>query len=410
MTTAVKIYLFIILFPIINNGFCWGTSESNDKTELLQQEIKILEQRIGQTEAGKQGIIRQLQDNDRKIELRRRLIREFEQQSIKSSRRLKHIRSRVSDLEIQIDVLSDNLAVEESGLWELRNQVGERIAYMYKRLRSDKIALLLGSANLNDLSQRQRYLQAIARFDQLKLIELKLKRNQVFDERQKIIDVNRQLAVEKKTRQNELTKVNKLIKTKRSEENELKVEKIKKQKLLDRIVGDSELLHSLLDERQQSLQQIEWEIQRLEGRRPAARETWQPDVPFKQLSGKLPWPLERRTVVQPFGQVRHPELGTTTMNPGIDLKASIGDPVYSVARGQVTRIAWLRGFGNTVILSHGDGYYTVYARLGKIFLAEGDVLEPGQPIGEVGDSGAESSFHFEVWSKRNKQNPLKWLL
>ena len=165
----------------------------------------------------------------------------------------------------------------------------------------------------------------------------------------------------------------------------------------------------MLEERRNSLQQIEWEINRLEGRRPTTRTIWQPDVPFKQLIGKLPWPLEHKNIALPFGQNQHPELGTTTINPGIDLEALPEDPIYSVARGQVTKISWLRGFGNTVILSHGEGYYTVYARLGRIYVSEGDVVNPGQPIGLVGDSGAEDNFHFEVWAKRSKQDPTKWL-
>lgn len=384
-------------------------AQSDEKIDMFREEIKVLEQRIDQAEAGKQGIVRQLQNIDRKIELHRRLIAELEVQAAISSQRLHHLRKRIRSLEGDIETLSSDLAVEEADLTELRRQVGERIADMYKHLEGNRLALLIGAADLNDLSQRQHYLKAVARFDRIRLDKLRKKRNQVWDSRQKLVDVRGLLTLEQARRLSELERARRLINSKRSEQNELKDEKGRKQVLLDKIAGDSDLLNVLLDERRRSLQQIEWEIQRLEGHRPTSRFIWQPDVPFKELCGTLPWPLERTNIVQNYGRIRHPELGTTTINPGIDLKASLGDPVYSIARGQVTRIAWLRGFGNTVILSHGDGYYTVYARLGRILVAEGDVLKPGQPIGEVGDSGVEGNFHFEVWSKRNKQDPVKWL-
>ena len=386
-----------------------AVSHSDEKSDLLRQEIEVLQQRIDQTEAGKQGIIRQLQNLDLKVDLHRRLIRQLEVESGNSQKRLKHLNRRTGELEAAIDDLSDKLLIEETSLTKLRRQAGDRISYMYKHLFREKWTLLLGSENINDLSQRQKYLKAVARFDKIRLDKIRQKRNIVRDNRQRLVNVSHQLTLEKARRLSELEKARQLINSKRLEEKELTREKDRRQTLLDKIAGDTELLQALLEERQRSLQQIEWEIQRLEGHRPVARKVWQPDVPFDRLYGKLPWPLDNRRITQPYGRIRHPKLGTTTINPGVDLYASTGDAVYGVARGEVTRISWLRGFGNTVILSHGGGYYTVYARLGSIFVSEGEVVEPGRPIGEVGDSGGDPSFHFEVWSKRNQQDPVKWL-
>ncbi len=400
--------LVVLTFSLSDSAFSAGPG-NGDTIDLLRDEIEVLEQRLNQAEAGKQGIIRQLQDNDRKIELHRRVVRELEQQTNKSRRRLRHLKIRIDELENQIADLSENLAVEEADLSDLRREAGERISQMYRRSSVDRLSLLLTSSSLNDLSQRQQYIKAVERFDRHRLDKLRRQRDRVWDDRQELVDVRQLLTLEQARRLSELERTRRLINSRRSEEKKLTDEKVRKQQLLEKIAGDSELLNALLEERRRSLQRIEWEIDRLEGRRPKARSVWQPDISFKQLAGKLPWPLDQKKVALPFGQNRHPELRTTTINPGIDLKASPDDPVYSVARGQVTKISWLRGFGNTVIISHGDGYYTVYARLGRIFVSENDVINQGQPIGMVGDSGAEGNFHFEVWSKRNKQDPLRWL-
>ncbi|MCF7811216.1 peptidoglycan DD-metalloendopeptidase family protein [bacterium] len=404
--TLVLVFSAGILFNISD---CFAVEGSDDKIAMLRDEISVIEGRILQSEEGKQGVLRQLQDVDRKMDLHNQIVRELKQRESDSAKRAKHLKNRIAELEGRINVLSENLAIEEAGLLKMRTDAGERLSYLYKHRSGDRLALLIASADLNDFSRRQRYLQAVARFDRLRLDNIKEKRDKVISDRRKLNEVYRTLTIEQARRLSELERVRGLINDRRAEELELATEKTRKQQILTKISNDTDLLKAILDERKQSLDQIEWEIKRLEGSRPASRKVWQPDVPFSNLYGKLPWPLERKKVIQAFGRNRHPELGTTTINPGIDLQALSGEPVYAVARGQVTRITWLRGFGNTVILSHNDGYYTVYARLGNIFVSESDIVSAGNPIGEVGDIGAESSFHFEVWSQRNKQNPIKWL-
>jgi len=393
----------------VTASVCNAAQKSDDKILMLRDEIEILENRINQTEAGKQGIISQLQNIDRKMDLHRQVVKELVRRERDSSKRAEHLKGRIHELENRMEDLTQDLIVNEANLVTMRDEVGERIAYLYKHMAGDRLTLLLGSANLNDLSRRQKYIKAIARYDGVRLNQLKSKRNQVRDDRRKLGEVKRTLSLEQARRLSELERVRRIINSRRSEERVLLTEKSRKQELLKQVANDSELLSALLDERRRALEQIEWEIQRLVSHRPATRKIWQPEVPFKQLYGSLPWPLERRKVIHSFGRVLHPDLGTTTINPGIDLEATPGDPVFAVARGQVTKISWLRGFGNTVILSHNEGYYTVYARLGDIFVSEGDIKDAGQSIGMVGDSGTENNFHFEIWSKRNKQDPLRWL-
>ncbi|MFH0765334.1 MAG: M23 family metallopeptidase [Calditrichota bacterium] len=168
-------------------------------------------------------------------------------------------------------------------------------------------------------------------------------------------------------------------------------------------------MRALLEERRGALDQIEQAIAQLEKRKAPFPPNWTPDAPFSSFKGSLPWPTNRRRISSPYGRNRHPQLGTTTVNPGVDLEANQGDPVRSVAYGQITRIAFIRGFGNTIIISHGKGYYSVYARLGDITVGEGEIISTGQVIGEVGESAPEGGFHFEIWSARQSQDPLMWL-
>ena len=382
-------------------------TQQADKADLIRQELRLLEERMKQTEAGQQNVIQQLQDIDRTIELRRRLIGELEAQSARGGRRVKQLKSGIKDQETQIAGLSRRLSADEKSLRELQNIVGKRMAQMYRQLSGAQVSFLFNATSLNDLSQRQHYLQAIARYDHVQLDLLRTRRDGVVRDRTAREDMRHKLSTEQTEEMRELDRTNRLIAERRREEASLQDERATKDKLRRKAASDTDLLRALIEERRQSLAEIGREITKLVETVPAP--VWQADMPFNKLAGRLPWPLKHQKIVQSFGSVTDPKLGTTIINPGVDLQAQPGDPVRAVAKGEVTKIAWLRGFGNTLILSHGDGYYTVYARLGAIMTSEGAVVNPGQVIAEVGDSGADSAFHFEIWEKREKHNPLKWL-
>jgi len=120
----------------------------------------------------------------------------------------------------------------------------------------------------------------------------------------------------------------------------------------------------------------------------------------------------RGNVVGRFGPETHPKWGTTTMNNGIDIEAPMGAAVRAVARGRVEYTSDdYAGYGEIVILNHGDGYYTLYAHLSDILVAQGAAVESGQTIGRVGDTGSLKGtvLHFEVRKGGNALDPQQWL-
>ncbi len=386
-----------------------SAAEENDTVKNLREEIELIETRLKKVEAGKIGVIQQLQDLDHKIELRRQLIEELELRSKRGAQKVEAIAVRIYKLDVQIKDLTLLLQAKEQELDQLRAEVGDRIAQLYRKINSRRVAVIFSAKSPNDLFQRQMYLRAVERYDRSKIEELIEKCDEVSGIRSDQQIVQNELSTERDKKLTELNNVRQIISNRIDETNQLESEKSEKSVLLKRINSDTELLLALLDERRKALDAIEAEIKRLD-RQPVENYTeFAPDEPFKNLSGRLPWPSKNRSIEIPFGSIRHPTLKTVTINPGIDIKATAGDPVFSVAKGQVTRISYLRGFGNTVILSHGDGYYTVYARLGQIFVNEGEVVKGGTKIGATGEAGSEENLHFEIWSNREKQNPLKWL-
>ena len=102
---------------------------------------------------------------------------------------------------------------------------------------------------------------------------------------------------------------------------------------------------------------------------------------------------------------------TTINNTGIDIRVNEGDKVKAVFTGIVTMITYLSGFGNTIIIDHGGGYYSVYSHLDDILVELDDLVDTGDTIGLAGDSGSleGNKLHFALFANQKTENPQKWL-
>ncbi|MBO4634927.1 MAG: M23 family metallopeptidase [Bacteroidales bacterium] len=126
---------------------------------------------------------------------------------------------------------------------------------------------------------------------------------------------------------------------------------------------------------------------------------------LEERRGALPplsLPLKDMSYVQTgasVGMKHNPLLKLELQHYGIDFIAPQGAPVYAAGSGVVTKVIRSRkGLGNTVIISHGNGYYTRYCLLGDLTAVQGRNIKVGQKIGTVGVSAsvAASHLHFEV--------------
>jgi lipoprotein NlpD len=98
-------------------------------------------------------------------------------------------------------------------------------------------------------------------------------------------------------------------------------------------------------------------------------------------------------------------------NKGIDIGGKLGEPVYAAASGEVVYSGnGLLGYGNLVIITHDDRYLSAYAHNRRNLVTEGQLIEPGQKIAELGDSGTDQpKLHFEIRQDGRPVDPLKYL-
>ena len=168
----------------------------------------------------------------------------------------------------------------------------------------------------------------------------------------------------------------------------------------------------------EAAQRLEAFIRELQARQRAAARAAQPKPPAAgggappavvapaAFRGRLTWPTAGR-ITAPFGAQVHPRFGTRTFRSGVDIEAAEGTGVEAVLAGQVVYSGWFKGYGNLIIVDHGDELFTLYAHVSEIHVKDGDSVRQGQRIGAVGDTGSLSGprLYFEVRYRGKPQDP-----
>ncbi|WP_459892099.1 murein hydrolase activator EnvC family protein [Desulfothermus okinawensis] len=181
------------------------------------------------------------------------------------------------------------------------------------------------------------------------------------------------------------------------EQIKLKTEKIQAQK--DELLKEKMVLFSRLQniraqsiKKEKQLEEIIDTVERLKYNLKILK-----TKKFQEAKGFLPWPVKPSK----FKRVKK----------GIVIFAPQGTKVISCFFGKVVFQDKLRGFGNVVIIYHGDGYYTLYAFLSKVFVNMGQIVERSETIGEVGFSPFVKTYglYLEIRKGKRPIDPEKWL-
>jgi murein DD-endopeptidase MepM/ murein hydrolase activator NlpD len=127
-------------------------------------------------------------------------------------------------------------------------------------------------------------------------------------------------------------------------------------------------------------------------------------------TGTMLWPADGE-ITSPFGWRTHPIFGTQRLHTGIDIGADYGDTVRAADGGVVIHSDWMGGYGNAVIIDHGNGISTLYAHNSQLLVSEGQAVGKGQAISRVGSTGYSTGphLHFEVRQNGSPVNPLNFL-
>lgn len=124
----------------------------------------------------------------------------------------------------------------------------------------------------------------------------------------------------------------------------------------------------------------------------------------------LPLNIKDYTVASGYGPRKDPVYGTAAFHEGLDFAAGIGTGIFATAAGRVVQAGWRGGYGNCVEIDHGYNYTTRYGHMNSIAVREGEYVERGEKLGEVGSTGKSTGphLHYEVRFKGEAQNPVNY--
>lgn len=122
------------------------------------------------------------------------------------------------------------------------------------------------------------------------------------------------------------------------------------------------------------------------------------------------WPVSG-PITDSFGWRTHPVYGNSHYHDGTDIGVEIGTPVVSVARGRVTYVGYLGGYGLTIKVDHGNGVVTMYAHMSEATVEAGQTVGSGEQVGLSGNTGTSTGphLHFTVFVDGSPVDPIGWL-
>ena len=391
-----KIILVFLFFGTVNSqssqrDYSEELRYQNDAINKMKKEIEELSSKLRKANINETTTSKRITNLDEELALVNKLI-----QSLKKEENSN--RTKVNNLKSRIKIKEDELEL-------LRGRYEQRIRNTYLKGRVSDLEKVLSSTSWRQAVYRTQYLKIISSIEQTMTKEIEGILLTINKDKLKLESLLRQSISLKRDKQKQMTSLRKM--------------RIRREKELNRIRQDKSALANYMQEKSAGVKQLESIIKKvLEDKARSEREErirkQQQALKTKEfnlLKGQLPWPTDGRVILK-FGKQWNPRLKTTTDNPGIDIKGQPGSPIRSTMSGVVTTITYIRGYGTTVIIDHGGGFYTVYSHVTNIQTQVDSEVRSGDVIAYMGDSGSVngSKLHFEVWGKGQKLDPEKWLM
>lgn len=308
----------------------------------------------------------------------------------------------------KLSAISHELAAKKAEAEELERALAarqavlrQRVVALYRWQRSGSpLVIFNGTESLAGFMQRKHYLQAALAYDQELAAELR-----EASQRQALLQEELAQKIEQLDSQKQALGAAK---------EAVRQEAEKKRMILASLRREKETRARALREMEAAAQRLARMLDQM-SRRAVTRPSETPAAPatgsgLDAMRGRLDWPVKGR-VSAPFGKFKHPEFAAEIVRKGIDIDAPLGDAIRAVERGRVAYASHFSGYGNMMIVDHGERYYTIYGHLAEMLKKNGDEVRRGEVLGRVGDSDSWSGakLYFEMRKDGHSVDPMAWL-
>ena len=393
--------IFLALFSICLSAAAQAAPDAGKQDELkdVRSRIQALQEEMEHTNEDKSEVTDALKHSERRISDVNRGLRDLESRQRKLARTLKQ--------------LVDDTQATENRINEQQKRLAELLREHYVQGGGDALKLMLNGRNPGEVARNIEYYGYIGRaraelirqhresLNHLHTLQEKTREqnNDLHQVKQERVAQKKTLETEKGARQQVLYKLSEQIRQQRKE--------------IDTLVRDEKRLTRLIEK-----------LARLAATAPKPKPQTQPNnktgqsvkevadaslagLNFPRLKGKLALPVAGE-ILSKFGQNR--EDGGPAWK-GLFIRARQGHEVHSVGSGKVAFADWLRGFGNLLIIDHGDGYLSLYSNNESLYKQPGDPVRAGDVVATVGSTGGqnEPGLYFELRHQGKPFDPLTWV-
>ncbi|NND64602.1 MAG: peptidoglycan DD-metalloendopeptidase family protein [Gammaproteobacteria bacterium] len=348
-----------------------------DELNQLREEITVIQKKL-------QKQLKQRDESTHQLGVIEKQLHQARQQAARTQQAERELSDKLEQLQSQQLTTQQTIA-------EQRLALSNTLTQLYIESRALKSPLITSAKDETDFQRLQIYRRYLAEHQQTllddfesSLYKLEQQTNQAETAQQKlnsqVVEVNAALQTLKKQEQSRAQQLTKL--ELRISNDEQRVQQFK---------NDEATLASLIYSLQQARDQTKLGV----------------DKPFRQLQGKLDWPVVGKTQHR-FGERR---VGDQLQWQGWVIAAPRGENVRAVATGQVMFADWLPGMGLLIVLDHGDRYFSLYGYNDSLLRTPGELVKAGDSIATVGDSGGQSNtaLYFEIRHQAEPIDPKPWL-
>ena len=361
----------------------------------IQNEIKVIEQKLSNSSKKKGVIISNAEDLNYKIKLQQNLISNINNQ-------LNLILNEIDDNEIQLS----NLKNKELSLKE---ELAKMLLIGYKKKSNlNKLMFIFSSSSFQQAYKRIQYFKQYANFQSKTLSKIKMTSSEI----ENVIIVLDSQKINKQFLINENENIKKELSIQYSDLNELIAEVNKDQKKYKNEIKQKQKLSREIDKKIEKLiREALANSKRNEGGFKLSEEAQLISKNFNANKGRLPSPVIRGNVVLGFGKQPHPIVKTATIQSnGVRIRTSSDVEARTIFDGQVYSIIVSKNNSRTVLIQHGN-FFTVYKNLSQIYVSKGDKLKTKEVIGKIATDplNGQTILSFSIFYNGVPQNPRTWI-
>lgn len=377
------ITLFIVLSCFISPVFASSVSGKKKQLEITRDRLRAVRKHINIANTRERDLSHQLN---------------------RAQSQISRLKTDISHLNVNIKQSKKEIALLKQDLEGLQERHDSRQELLQKRLRDiylnddrNILNLVSSAQDMNDFLSRSEYLSRIVESDEQLIKSMRIehqairfKQNQISDKYSRMLSYRGKLKQKKSSLET--------IKSKRKALLDA-VEEKRKAYLLKKYALEDHT-HELEMEIQQKIREFQREeayARRQRNAGTAGRSGSGRSYAVRRGTGTMSWPVSG-PITSGYGWRIHPIFGTQKFHTGVDFGVGYGTSIRATDSGNVILAGWCGGYGNTVIVDHGNGISTLYAHCSRLYVSYGQAVSKGQSVAAVGSTGYSTGphLHFEV--------------